>query len=83
MSIEITITEKEILENSNDFALGSLVREKYWETKQEMETIMDSHDVCVLCGKETPYLRSTHIDYRIGYVEGLGQTCYQPSICDK
>lgn len=30
---------------------------------------------CVICGKETPYLISTHIDYRIGYVEGVGQLC--------
>lgn len=32
-------------------------------------------DKCVLCGAETPYDETTHIDYRIGYVEGSGQTC--------
>jgi len=32
-------------------------------------------DKCVMCGAETPYEFETHIDYRIGYVEGAGQTC--------
>ena len=43
----------------------------------------DAFDKCVICGKETPYLRSTHIDLREGYVEGGGQGCYQPNICGK
>ncbi len=43
----------------------------------------DQYDKCVICGKETPYLKSTHIDYRIGYVEGGGQGCYQPNDCEK
>lgn len=30
---------------------------------------------CVLCGAETPYEESLHIDYRYGYVEGAGQLC--------
>lgn len=30
---------------------------------------------CVLCGEETPYHPSVHIDYRYGYVEGAGQMC--------
>ena len=41
------------------------------------------YDHCVICGKETPYLRSTHIDLREGYVEGGGQGCFQPNICGK
>ena len=32
-------------------------------------------DKCVLCGVETPYKRSTHVDMRHGYIEGLGQLC--------
>jgi hypothetical protein len=32
-------------------------------------------DNCVSCGKETPYLKITHIDYRAYYVEGAGQLC--------
>ena len=35
----------------------------------------DEFDHCVLCGVETAYKRSTHIDMRIGYVEGAGQLC--------
>ena len=50
--------------------------------KDESES-MDSYDKCVICGKETPYLRSTHIDLRTGYVEGGGQGCYQPNECNK
>ena len=39
----------------------------------------DPIETCVLCGVETPYKRSTHIDHRIGYIEGAGQlykSCY-------
>ena len=35
----------------------------------------DDYDHCVLCGVETAYKRSTHIDMRIGYIEGAGQLC--------
>ena len=35
----------------------------------------DEYDSCVLCGVETSYKRSTHIDMRIGYIEGAGQLC--------
>lgn len=37
-------------------------------------------DKCVLCGKDTPYDETTHIDNRRGYVQGCGQTC--PGGCD-
>jgi hypothetical protein len=40
-------------------------------------------DKCVICGKESPYTKSTHIDLREGYVEGAGQGCFQPNICEK
>jgi len=32
-------------------------------------------DHCVICGVETPYDYETHIDMRIGYIEGAGQLC--------
>jgi len=32
-------------------------------------------DKCVLCNKETPYEFETHVDYRYGYVDGVGQLC--------
>ena len=37
---------------------------------------------CVMCGNETQYNISDHIDLRYGYVEGMGQlcsSCYQGS----
>jgi len=141
MSIIVKVTQEEILNTPNDFALGGLVRDKYWQEKrnqegppigdehffldinddgtvnkiirpwecsisgentkeveydylvgydhlncalkQELSPDPDSFDKCVICGKETPYLVSTHIDMRIGYVEGGGQGCYQPNVCDR
>ena len=38
-------------------------------------------DKCVICGKDTPYRFNDHIDRRIGYVEGAGQGCFQPTMC--
>jgi hypothetical protein len=35
----------------------------------------DEYDHCILCGVETAYKRSTHVDMRIGYIEGAGQLC--------
>jgi len=32
-------------------------------------------DLCIICGNETPYEFETHIDYRMGYIEGAGQLC--------
>jgi hypothetical protein len=44
-------------------------------TLSTLITIKHMKDKCVMCGAETPYEFETHIDYRIGYVEGAGQTC--------
>jgi hypothetical protein len=35
----------------------------------------NEYECCVLCGKETVYKRSTHVDMRHGYIEGAGQLC--------
>ena len=32
-------------------------------------------DRCILCGAETAYDETTHIDNRVGYIEGAGQLC--------
>ena len=32
-------------------------------------------DKCIMCGVETPYDLETHIDMRLGYIEGVGQLC--------
>jgi hypothetical protein len=41
----------------------------------EAENKSNEFDHCVLCGVETPYKRNTHIDMRLGYIEGAGQLC--------
>ena len=76
MNSEIKITKDEILERPNDFTLGSYVRSKVSDNQDRVK------DKCVICGKESPYDHKTHIDYRVGYVEGGGQTCFQPKICN-
>lgn len=40
-------------------------------------------DTCVICGKESPYNLNDHVDYRIGYIDGSGQGCFQPNVCKK
>jgi hypothetical protein len=32
-------------------------------------------ELCVACGKETPYDFETNIEHRMGYLEGMGQLC--------
>jgi hypothetical protein len=32
-------------------------------------------DHCMICKVETAYDKDTHIDMRIGYIEGFGQLC--------
>lgn len=43
--------------------------------EQENKTKQNEYDKCVICGKETPYLRSTHVDMRYYYIQGSGQLC--------
>lgn len=38
--------------------------------KKEKET-------CVVCKKETQVPKDQHIDYRLYYVEGVGQLCHK------
>jgi hypothetical protein len=35
----------------------------------------DIYEDCILCGKKTTTLKTTHIDFRTGYIEGAGQLC--------
>ena len=37
----------------------------------------DIFETCIQCGVETDTLKTTHIDFRIGYIEGAGQLCRQ------
>lgn len=32
-------------------------------------------EFCVICSDPTPYLKTTPIDERSGYIEGVGQLC--------
>jgi hypothetical protein len=43
--------------------------------KQKNE--FDIYETCVMCGEETITLKTTHVDFRYGYVEGAGQLCRQ------
>lgn len=93
MSLKIKISGKEILDNPNDAVLGSHVRMKYLIHKkhiQEGDSLSigkipdyESFDKCLICGKESSYKHSTHIDNRLGYVEGVGQLCFSSSECGK
>ena len=84
MELSVLLTEKEILNLPNDYDLGEYVRRKYNVNKDELERSMDvEYDHCVICGKQSPYTRNTHIDSRVGYVEGGGQGCFSPNKCDK
>jgi hypothetical protein len=32
-------------------------------------------DKCILCGEDSSYDFETHVDMRVGYIEGAGQLC--------
>ncbi len=32
-------------------------------------------EICILCGNETHEEITTHVDFRTGYIEGVGQLC--------
>jgi hypothetical protein len=75
MSFKITLTEEDIKNNPNDYDLGHLIREKYYK-------YLDlKFDKCLKCGLESPYTEDTHVDMRYGYIEGMGQFCFQEKIC--
>jgi hypothetical protein len=107
MAIKITITDEEILNASNNYVLGEMIRNKYWQARRDLDGIkfdddkvllhinengvitslgrLDDivFDKCVICGKDTPYDETTHIDYRINYIQGMGQTCVDEKNCKK
>ena len=35
----------------------------------------DLYEDCIMCGKKTTVAKTTHVDFRYGYVEGAGQLC--------
>lgn len=36
---------------------------------------LELYEKCVTCGVETTILKTTHVDFRYGYVDGAGQLC--------
>jgi len=36
---------------------------------------LELYEKCVMCGVETTTLKTTHVDFRYGYVDGAGQLC--------
>jgi hypothetical protein len=48
------------------------------QIKQTKSIIMENleiYETCVMCGKKTTTLKTTHVDFRYGYVDGAGQLC--------
>jgi hypothetical protein len=43
--------------------------------KQEEQNPFDLYEDCIMCGKKTTVSKTTHIDFRDGYIEGAGQLC--------
>jgi len=58
-----------------------LIGYDHLECSLENDPFNYEKDKCVICGKKSPYLRSTNIYERIGYVEGAGQGCFHPNKC--
>lgn len=52
--------------------------------EKQLENLSNTqYDTCVICGNKTPYPINTHIDYRVGYIEGAGQGCFKAKKCDE
>jgi len=93
--IRITLTESEILATPNVYDLGKLVQDRFWAQKKKADDMarilqetqpeipFPKYDQCVVCGAESPYTQGHHVDFRIGYIEGGGQGCFQPAECEK
>jgi len=59
----------QIDENNNVTKVGHDMGSSY-ETNNN-----DIYEDCILCGKKTTTLKTTHVDFRTGYIEGAGQLC--------
>jgi hypothetical protein len=51
-------------ENGNVTSVGKKQKDEF-----------DIYETCIMCGEETTTLKTTHIDFRTGYIEGAGQLC--------
>lgn len=52
-------------------------KEQLKNTAIENATENNETETCVICGKETNVLKTTHVDLRHNYIEGAGQLCEQ------
>ena len=53
MSIKVIVTEKEILDTPNDYSLGELVRNKYWQERRNVEgPPMDDEHFGIIIGED-------------------------------
>lgn len=53
------------------------------DVEEPNEISLSKKDICNICGNDTPYTTETHIDNRIGYIEGAGQGCHSPILCSQ
>jgi len=77
-------TEKSSKESKEDDSKYIIITDETGLTKGiHISDYMEiKHDKCSICWKTSNYTKNTHIDLRIGYVEGVGQTCFQPEVCN-
>lgn len=66
------------------FLYSDTKKHRYYNYINQKYNLMkdDMYEICIICGGKTNVLKTTHIDYRYGYVEGAGQCCkecYQDS----
>jgi hypothetical protein len=63
------------------FLYNDRKKHKYYEYINKKYNFMleinpnDIYETCIMCGRKTETLKTTHIDFRYGYVEGAGQMC--------
>ena len=75
MEFSITLTEEDIKNYPNNYELGTFIKKHY------IQYLSLKFDKCLTCGKESSYTDDSPIEDRVGYVEGLGQVCFEPNIC--
>ena len=70
---------KDTSEVEYDYLVGvdhlSCALEAEKAAKQEEQNPFDLYEDCIMCGKKTTVSKTTHIDFRDGYIEGAGQLC--------
>ncbi len=70
---------KDTSEAEYDYLVGvdhlSCALEAEKAAKQEGQNPFDRYEDCIMCGKKTTVSKTTHIDFRDGYIEGAGQLC--------